>query len=579
MSNTQSSLSQYSYHLSVLGLIVFMGLFFQVAWQYPVVDSFPLIERLLNPGFLTNDFYTNTFDAFSPRLILASCIAWISGTFDIHYTLVVGYLNILRIWLYAIGLYLFFKQLVNRDAALVAFAFAALSFLSVPFLPAWWPVTFDFTASNIALMFSMFAWVLVLRKQVAYALLLLCLSVLFHPLVGVHSVLIAVILFLAYHPMNDFVALFKQPKVYAAGIVFSIVFFALYLSFEKVLSADRFVEINGHYRHAHHFILSHMDLEKWLSTFLMLSSTVFLLFKLDIAQPLKRTVLVFFAYAISLTLLGFVFIELIPTRFMVSFIPMRAFPIIVPLMVLVWALFAYDLFKKGNYLGFLVLFLPFLPYHQVGLTWFIFPDSHKLTLSLVMLVLAFVFALASNQFTFLTFGINSLLSKMGNKLSFIQKPSGYILPITVLALLLALVKFELVIPTTHNDVAIYQWLKENTDNNEVVLTELDAASNQKIRLLSNRAVVISKDFPFNEKFYEQWYERYQAVYVERDLARGHIDQQTAEQLAKTMAKYESTILIRTQTLSTNPYFTLIGESQGETATAYIYRSNPLEQTP
>ncbi|MEY8251398.1 MAG: hypothetical protein RPR91_03360, partial [Colwellia sp.] len=102
-------------------MLLFMGLFYQVAWQYPVVDSFPLIERLMDPQFLSNDFYTNTFSEFSPRLALAQAVVFISEALDIHYTQVIGYANILRIWFYGIALYLLFLQLSNAKVALAAF--------------------------------------------------------------------------------------------------------------------------------------------------------------------------------------------------------------------------------------------------------------------------------------------------------------------------------------------------------------------------------------------------------------------------------------------------------------------------
>ncbi len=44
------------HYVCLIALIIFMGLFYQEAWQYPVIDSFPLIERLLDPSFLPMDF-------------------------------------------------------------------------------------------------------------------------------------------------------------------------------------------------------------------------------------------------------------------------------------------------------------------------------------------------------------------------------------------------------------------------------------------------------------------------------------------------------------------------------------------
>jgi len=557
-------------------MALFMGLFFQMAWQYPVVDSFPLIERLLNPNFLSNDFYTNTFDAFSPRLILASCIAFISETLDVHYTLVVGYGNILRIWIYAIGLYWFFRQLANHQVALIAFSLSALSFLSVPFLPAWWPVTFDFTASNVALTFGIFAWVMILKQHVASALLLMTAAVIFHPLVGVHGSILCVLLFVSYHGWAPFWQLFKSIRVYAASAVFLSVFLALYLSFDKVLDDQRFAEINGLYRHAHHFLLGHMDVEKWISTALMSGITLVLLIKMEISANVKRLAITLYIYAALMILSAYLFVEVWPTRFMVSFIPMRAFPMIVPIMVLLWSLMAWELFKKQRIVAFLASIIPFLPYKKVGLSWFIFPNHHDLMLSIVTipvsLILIFIATRELNVIKAVDKGIIAITQKIVAQ----PQPSLFILPIAAMAMALALLRFDLEIPTKETEADIYHWLTLNTLKEDVIVSELNAANNQKLRLVSHRAVVVSKDFPFNEHFYESWYERYSALYVERDSARGHIDSLTADALSDLMKSYGGTILLRTQALEANTVFTLIGQAQGEQAPTYIYRLNQQE---
>ncbi len=563
------------YWISLSSMMLFMGLFYQEAWQYPVIDSFPLIERILNPEYLPNDFYTNTFNEFSPRLILASCISWVSETLNIHYSLIVAYANILRILLYSIALYLLFKELSNRQIALIALTLSSLSFLSVPFLPAWWPVTFDFTASNVALTFSMFSWVKILQNKVTSALVLLTAAVIFHPLVGVHSLLLALILFFNWHGWNQFLLLFKQPAVYIAGLIYSAAFLALYLSFDKAVNNETFIEINGLYRHGHHFIFSHMDIEKWISTFLMISISLVLLFTTNINPKLRRLCLSIFTYAGFLTVLGYVFVELIPTRFMVSFIPMRAFPIIVPIIVLIWASFAWQRFKKDDYLSFLVLLIPFIPFDKVGLTWFIFPNSHELLLPLIMTFFSFSLVTA-NIFRPILFGkVNSLISGVIERGHLKNQPAMFILPIALFGLTLAGSRFELAIPSKDTDAEIYRWLEANTSITDIVMSELNAANNQKIRLLSHRAVVVSKDFPFNEKFYLDWYQRYQSIYKDRDSARGYIDSQKADYLNTLMDRYKVNILVRTLPLESNPHLYLIGESQGEVAKSYIYRNQTL----
>ena len=553
---------------SFLLMLLFMGLFYQVSWQYPVVDSFPLIERLIDPSFLNNDFYTNTFGEFSPRLALAQMVVFASETLGIHYTQVIAYGNILRIWLYGIALYLFFLQLSDTNVALTAFAFAALSFLSMPFLPAWWPITFDFTASNVALVFSMFAWFVTLRNNISLALILLSVAVYIHPLVGVHSFIIAMLIYLSYHGFSAFLALFKQPGVYAAGALFAAIFLYLYSSFSQVLSDERFIEINGVFRHGHHFLFGHMDIEKWISTILMVVICIAITFKLKPSKKIALTTYAVIILSSLMILLNIVFVEIIPTRFMVSFIPMRAFPILVPMVILSWALLAVHKFQRKDYVSFFMLFLPFLPYHKLGLTWYLLPNYHELALPMLLALLAISTAIITeykpDTFKLINRLINHLVKKPNIGLA--------ILPIAVMAAALAIFKMDTRIPNIDSEASIYKWLNTHTQTSDLIVAELNAANNQKLRLIARRAVVVSKDFPFNEKYYEQWYERYSRLYVTRDEARGNIDSLNEQQLNSLLDEFEATILIRTKPIAGDTHFELIGETEGETAMSYIYQN-------
>lgn len=557
--------------ISFLFLLLFMGLFYQVAWQYPAIDGFPLIERLLNEKFLVNDFFTNTFKEFSPRLASAKAIVWLSKAFDSDYQVIVAYCNIIRIWLYGIGLYLLFFNLAGKSIALIAFSFSALSFLSMPFLPAWWPITYDLTSSNIALVFAMFAWVCALRSQVQLTFLVLTAAVFVHPVVGVQALIISIILYLVRNSWGDLFNLFKQPSIYPCALAFLVAFLFNYISYQQILPDQEFIAINGQFRHGHHFNFSHMDVEKWLSTILMVLACLVITKHLKHAdsKDLETTTYVIIAYSVSMVAISYLFTQLYPTRFMISFIPMRGFPILVPIVVLAFARLAYQQWQQHKYCNFLLLFLPFLPYQKVGLTWFLFPHHHELVLPLLLTGLVLILLIMEHYSVFSFRTIDSLFDKVINKASV----AIVIFPISIAALLLALTRFDINIPNFENHPKLYQWLYSNTAQDDVILSELNAANNQKLRLLSRRAVVVSKDFPFNELFYRQWYQRYSDVYQHRDSARGRIDQLSEDELNLIMDNYGATILLRTRPLQTMSQFSLLGESIGEKGKTYIYRNN------
>jgi hypothetical protein len=569
--NLKSKVNSIAYSASFICLLIFMGLFYQAAWQYPVNDSFPLIERLLNSNFLLNDFYTNTFSEFSPRLMLAKIVVGVSQLTGIHYTDVIAYGNIFRIWVYGIALYLFFLSLSDYKTALIAFGFSALSFLSMPFLPAWWPVTYDLTASNTSLLFAMLAWACTVKGHINSTFILLTIAVYFHPLAGLHGLLISLMLYFASFDLKSFYALLKQPLIYISGALFAIVFLSIYLSFDQVISDERFIDINGRFRHGHHYFFQHMDIEKWISTIILVFMCLYITVKMKLKTNISRIILTTIIFSVAMIVLNYVFIELFPSRFAYSLTPMRAFPILVPMVILSIALLAMQKFKEKDYISFYILFIPFLPYKQLGLTWYLLPNYHEVVLPTIAAIFSITFALLSRRCSNILKPVNNVIVKFipyGNI-------AVAILPVAFVSLLLSIVRFEIKIPSLKTEAPIYQWLNDNTSNTDVIISELNAANNQKIRLIARRAVVVSKDFPFNEKFYEQWYRRYKDIYVERDKARGHVDALSANRLNDISDRYSATILLRSKPLEKNDHFSLLGTVMGEKAHSYVYRNNKV----
>lgn len=556
---------------SFICLALFMGLFYQVAWQYPVTDGFPLIERLLDSNFIKQDFYTNTFEEFSPRLATAKFIVAISVALDMDYTLVIAYGNIIRIWLYAIALYCLFYNLTDKKTALLAFSFSALSFLSMPFLPAWWPISYDLTSSNIALVFAMFSWVLAVRGAVSSTFILLALTVHIHPVVGVQALLISLLIYFCIYKVDGLLTSLRNIKVYISAIAFLTVFLITYFSFEQVLPDKDFIAINGQFRHAHHFEFSHMEIEKWLSTILMVSACLIITKWHNRKDECRDLITIPIAiYSTLMVFLGYVFAELYPTRFMISFIPLRAFPILVPIIMLAFARLAINRFDNKDYLSFFLLFLPFLPYNHIGLTWYLLPNHHSMVLPIIITTLVLTIIIIQMNYRIISDLTNRQLDRI------IRCDFGVsLLPISLFAIALTLIKFEIDIPKLNTEPGIYSWINLNTDKDSIIISELNAADNQKIRLVARRAVVISKDFPFNENFYHEWKDRYVDIYLHRDHARGRIDGLTENQLNELADKYKATHLIRTKPLLNEKHFTLVGNSLGENNTAYIYENNNL----
>ena len=86
----QGNIPSTLYYSLVLIIALFSVYFYQVAWGWPIVDSYPQIERILNDDYLLKDFYTNTFEDFSPRLYIAYFYILGAKIFNVDYSVFVG---------------------------------------------------------------------------------------------------------------------------------------------------------------------------------------------------------------------------------------------------------------------------------------------------------------------------------------------------------------------------------------------------------------------------------------------------------------------------------------------------------
>lgn len=553
----------------VLMLSIFCCLFYQKAWQYPAIDAFPLAERMISPSFLLNDFYTNTFSGYSPRNHIMAFVVNASAFLGVEYTQFVAWANVIRIFCFFLALYWFYVGVEkNKDVVFISFYLSAISFLSVPVMLAWWPVSYDFTASNFSGLFILLSWGGLVRGLVWPALLTASISVYYHPLIGVHGALIGLVLYFSRYKLDNFLIHLKNPLVYLGVFLFVFGFLISYLSYDKFLPSDTFIEINAVYRHSHHFLFSHIEIEKIMSMFVYMSIiTIFYVFVRHRGVVDDYTIPIFI-YSLLMVCVGFVFVELYPTRFFVSFIPLRAFPILIPIAILCYARLMFVKFKEKDYFTFFIMHLPFFPYAKFGLTWYLLPGYHDLILPILIFIgVSLLVILTEFKKTLKNNVVNLYLDKLLYRFTYID----IVLPVFLMLLVFSVIRFEFNIPTLKNQVDIYSWLFNNTKNNDVILSELNAANNQKIRLVARRAVVVSKDFPFVEKSYEPWRQRFSDVYKDLESARGRVDDLKAKDIYDIMIKYKATILLRTKELKDNTLFDIIGRSEGEKSSVIIYR--------
>ncbi|MFK5949591.1 MAG: hypothetical protein QM500_12570 [Methylococcales bacterium] len=565
------------YKLSVFSFSVFAALYFQIAWQYPVVDGFPLAERMIDSSFNPSDFYTNTFTDYSPRFIVANFYIIGANLFNVHYTEFIAYANIIRIFVTFIAIFYLYTGLIkDKKVALIAFFISSLCFMQIPKMLAWWPIVYDLTGASVADGALMISWALILYKRMFLAYIALALAMLFHPVAGIHGFIIGLILYLSRSDFKSLMNEFKLWKTYVGVIFICAGFFINYILYLQSLDGFKlddatFLNIIVNFRHPHHYLPSHFDIEVVISFIVFALSFLYMWNQVKEYLYNKKIVTLVVFYSVSMMIIGWLFTEVFPTRLAASIIPFRGFSILIPIYMLVLAYFMHEKLMDKKYLSFLLLTLPFMPYNSVGLTWYLLPNSHEMVLPTIILVIVFSIIVA-----------NDLKPKYFNifnrPLTILLSNSNFYKTIavsSVFCVLFAIFRFSVFIPDFNNSPAIYKWLSENTTTSDIIVTELYAASNQKIRLLSKRPVVISKDFPFLEKYYLEWYERYKDVYVIQKNSRGYIDKRSSEDLNVLLDKYNASILLRTIALDSIDHFELIGRAEGEKSEVLIYKNISL----
>src|SRR4051794_12968750 len=98
------------FFIAITALVFWFIFTYQSAWQWGVIDTYSLVERLLDPHYLLNDFYTNSLTGFSARYFVARFFVLGASVFHIPYQEFVGYLNVLRLVLTEVLLFIFFRQ-------------------------------------------------------------------------------------------------------------------------------------------------------------------------------------------------------------------------------------------------------------------------------------------------------------------------------------------------------------------------------------------------------------------------------------------------------------------------------------
>jgi hypothetical protein len=288
------------------------------------VEQLPLVMRAIDPTYLANDFFVNTFGPTSPRYFFAELVALLARVLPLP-AVYLG-LTILCNSLSALVTALVARDLFDGSDA--AALFAALAVMSAKtFWLGYYNIVYHTPLEpSLLVMPLLLACIWAgLRQRPLLSLGAAGLAALFHPLMGLETGAIM----LGVMGIESYLARKTQPvkipALLGGGAVLA-GFAAIVLlpnSRAPTILSQQFIQILAFFRHPHHYVPSTWGLWQYAQAAAFLAPVGFawwLGYKANIARlkQLTRPMLALCAILAVLCLGGYVFVELIPIRLWVT---------------------------------------------------------------------------------------------------------------------------------------------------------------------------------------------------------------------------------------------------------------------
>lgn len=466
-------------------------------WGWPALDGYPAIERWLDPGFLPQDFYTNTTVKFGVDTPQAAFLGTIEHLTGVGYATQIALLTALRHLLWPFVLFSFFRAWSgDRLAALLGVTLGTLGNFALPKMLGWAWLWGDGSTAMFAVLAATSGWTCFLQRRTATTLWLMTLACLLQPLVSVHAGVMLAAIFVVDYTATERRAALLNPATIAAGLVFALAFGAQYLLLTPHgfrLPVAEYVHILVDERHPGDFLVSHFGRSGVIASALGTLAVLVMALRIRRQLPRPRLLLAVLGTYALICVTGTLFVEIWPVRLIVDLIPFRTVIIAAPLLLLIIAVSAADHWRRGHWPALVLLALafalanPFAAHSGIG--------TIKPALALLLAALAGWLPLRA-----------------------VALPR-WIWPLVALLLVALAVpnanarRSEFTIPTAQNSHQLYAWARDNTPPDARFLVEQfptgiaygEALTPQRMRLLGRRAVVASLDYPFAETDIRPWY--------------------------------------------------------------------------
>jgi len=472
--------------LILIGLTLLFPFLFK--YQYLITNQFtqiPIINSILDPTYLTNDWYVTISRSFGPRTIFAYYMAFVSKLITLPGAFFLNYL----IYIFLIAWSAFqLTQLLFKDKYISLFTTLFILFGTTYSPGGNILITHDFSAPQLPLALILTTFVFMFQEKIFLAILLLVIATYLHPLLGWEGGTLILVVWSLPKLLNKklktrFLSILK---IWLLFILLTLPLFLTY--FSEINNANlgvgnqTLINILAYSRNPHHYIATSWPLTVYLHFLLFLGVSFFSGVKSwpklnQTAKNIFKQILLLGGLILGLNLIGFIFTEILPIYQIVAAQLFRSNLFIYFLAAMILYGGVLTLVKTGKLSPvFLVLLLlinqPDLTLRGKSdfLTLFVFLLAgwlfvkNKYMIAIILLISAFYFTNFHMRFSYDSY--------------FNQSPTL---------------------------TRLTNWVKTNTPTDSVFIIPPQM---EEFRLLADRAVVADwKAFPFQKQGMWQWHQR------------------------------------------------------------------------
>jgi len=500
------------------------------------IDMLPIIFRDLDPDFLKNDFYTNVSEGFNEDFIFAKIVGWCSLLFSLPLVFF-GFTLLSNIGISLVG-FLAARDLSKKDN-LTGIIASILLITSSTFQWGNRDLIYrtELTPEHLIMPFILLVIWMGIKQRPLLVGLFAGLATFSHPLTGPGIgglVLLQIIITQAWYKQLDVKLLLK---VFAAGIMvlapLILYLIPYYHSFDYKISDELFIEIMT-VRFPHHYLVSNFlsPLKTFTGiTFLVVTFLSWRKWKQEILPPKEYHFSIFpiSLMLVVLFLMGWLFSEVWPTRFMYTLHPFRFLLLLKVYGLIAFALYAGIILKSSASINtkistvIALFYPPLLLIHQfvvqklknIPLVLFlgylvVFYIIDYYTRSAYEPFVLFACLLILFLFSWRFFQIAGVLLLIGIGFNMTVATQLH-LPLRIEKALGKRFRPEIYSDSrVSSEVKLARYIKQNTSENSLLLVLLRLG---RLRILANRALVVDGySIPMNDKGLGEWWYRMNAVY-------------------------------------------------------------------